>query len=88
MRAIKVQFGISTERRKENETKICIFINGTELLTETFIQEGVEKLNVKMEAMAQLGSDWKLVKITEIFFILTRISKLSRLSGSGFIETT
>ena len=87
MGAIKVQFGISTEWRKENESKICIFSNRAELLTETFIQEGVEKLNVKMEAMTQLGSDWKLIKITEIFFILSRISNLSRLSGSGFIET-
>ena len=37
--------------------------------------------------MNQIGSYWKLVRITQVFFILTKVSHINRLSGSSFIET-
>ena len=87
MGAIKVQFGIVSEWAKKEERKLFTFSNYAKPLDDEFVNNEILSLNNKIEAMTKLGSDWKLVKITEVFFILTRISNICRLSGSSFIDT-
>ena len=87
MKAVKIQFGVITEWVKGDELKLSTFSNCAKELTDTFISDGISELKEKMESMAELGSGWQLVRIMEIFFILTKVSKICRLSGSSYIET-
>ena len=87
MKALKIQFGVITEWAREDERKLSTFSNSAKELTDTFISDGISELKTKIESMAELGSNWQLVRIIEIFFILTKVSDICRLSGSSYIET-
>ena len=83
----KVQFGITTEWKRDEQYKMATFSNSAKPLTEEFVENGIQSLNNKIESMTQLGSNWKLVRIIEIFFVLTKISNICRLSGNNYIDT-
>ena len=68
MGAIKVQFGIVSEWAKKEERKLFTFSNYAKPLDDEFVNNEIRSLNNKIESMTKLGSDWKLVKITEVFF--------------------
>ena len=87
MKAVKIQFGVITEWVRGDEFKLSTFSNTAKELTDTFIPDGISELTEKIENMAEQGSGWQLVRIMEIFFILTKVSKICRLSGSSYIET-
>ena len=87
MKATKIQFGIITEWTKDGEHKKSTISNAAEFMNENFVEHAIQRLNEKIEARTQIGSNWILERINEVFFIITRISNLTRLSGRGYIET-
>ena len=78
-------FGIITEWTKDGEHKKSTISNAAEFMNENFAEHAIQRLNEKIEARTQIGSNWILERINEVFFIITRISNLTRLSGRGYI---
>ena len=72
---------------KEDEIETQRYSNRAVSLTDDFFEEGVRQLNEKITIRTELGSSWILNKIIEINFKITKISEISRLSGSCYIRT-
>ena len=83
----KVQFCINAEFARDGEIKTARLSNPAAPMSETFLVDGARRLNEKIAVRQELGSKWKLSRILEVSFKITKVSDISRLTGSSYIAT-
>ena len=87
MGTCKVQFGVEVEFEKDGALKTSGFSLNAQEYHQTFIHDGIERLNEKMQNYTEKGSEWKIFRILKIFFKITKYSEIMRLSGHSYIPT-
>ena len=87
LKNIKIQFCVSAEFVKDDVYKTCNFSNSAEEMSPSFLTDGIDRINGKIERMSQLGSEWRLTHILEISFVCVKFNNMCRLSGSQYIES-
>jgi len=88
MGQVKIQFGVEVEFTKVDcDVKSWITSNAAIPFSETFFEDGIEKLHEKLSKFSSESSGWTLVKILEIQMTLIKYEIIINRSGHGYIKT-
>ena len=88
MGLVKVQFGIIAHFTNEDgESKSWNVSNQAVKWSPTLIEDGIEKLNEKLEIYTHLSSNWRVTHIIEVSMVLTKYIDIIHVSGSSYIPS-
>jgi hypothetical protein len=87
-KAAKVQIGLLlTMGNDVGESRLWrVSVRAAEV-TEDFYEEGIAKLEKKIQEYTESGSNWRMVQIMEISLTIIRISHIMNRSGSSFLPS-